>query len=134
MITKRKLILPGDRGFNEKLKYPWHKLRNMFGLKERLSDDYKLEIHGFFVKDNRIFPPIAIFKNCKFALMAKTTPKLDNMPVPFSSVGEAFSYIKSLNLSFSEESKFSVAALAPDPGLFQPRPDVMFVTTDELKK
>ena len=134
MSNKRKLILPGDKGFKEGVKYPWHKLRNLLGAPIRQPEDTKIEIHGFFVRDSRIFPPIAIFKNCSFALMANTVPKIDNTPVPFTSVGEAHYYIKSLNLSFSEESKFRICGLCPDPGIANPMPDVMFATEDELKK
>lgn len=134
MIKKRKLILPGDKGWKETIKYPWNKFRKLAGLPEKLPNDYRLEIHGYFVKDNRVNPPIAIFKNCKFPLAPGTKPLLDSEPVPFSSIGAAYGYIKSLNLSSSEESKFKIAALAPDPGIGHPRPDVIFVTPDELKK
>ena len=91
-----KLILPGDRGFNSNIKYPWHRLRNLYGLPEKLPSDSQIEIHGYFVKDNRVKPPIAIFKNCRFQLAEGTTPKIDETPVPFSSLGEAHGHMKSL--------------------------------------
>jgi len=130
-----KLILPGDRGFNEKKQYPWHKLRSLYGLPKRIDSDTQIEIHGWFVKDNRHNPPLAIFKNCKFQL-AEGTPKIDATPVPFSSLGEAYGHMKKLtsNLSMAETKKFSIAALSPDPGVFHPRPDVLFPTKDEFKK
>jgi len=34
----------------------------------------------------------------------------------------------------AETKKFSIAALSPDPGVFHPRPDVLFPTKDEFKK
>ena|ERR1035437_5977520 len=130
-----KLILPGDKGFRENAKYPWHKLRNLYGLKEKLDTDGQIEIHGFFVKDNRHKPPLAIFKNCQFQL-SEGTPKIAETPVPFSSLGEAYGHMKKLtsNLSMAETKKFSIAALSPDPGVFHPRPDVLFPTPDEFKK
>ena len=131
-----KLILPGDKGFNEKKFYPWHKLRNLYGLSERIDSDSQIEIHGWFVKDNRKFPPTAIFKNCQFQLAEGTSPKIDETPVPFSSLGEAHGYMKKItsNLSMAETKKFSIAALSPDPGVFHPRPDILFAKTYELKK
>jgi len=134
MTNNREIILPGDKGFKDNIKYPWHKLRKVYGLKEKIDSDNKIEIHGFFVKDNRIYPSIAIFKNCKFPLSPGTRPNIDETPIPFVSLGEAMSYIKSLNLSMDEEKKFSIAALSPDPGVFHPRPDVLFPTKDEFKK
>ena len=129
-----KLILPGDPGFRSGVRYPWHNWRRAFGLKENLETDSQIEIHGFFVRDDRVNPPIAIFKNCKFQLAAGNRPNIDETPVPFSSIGEALGYIKSLNLSIAETDKLKVAALAPDPGAFHPRPNVIFPTKDELKK
>jgi len=129
-----KLILPGDKGFR-KIEYPWHRLRKLYGLPQKIDSDSQIEIHGFFVKDNRSSPPIAIFKNCKFSLAAGTTPKIDETPVPFSSLGEAYGHLKELtkNLSMSEQKKFKLAALSPDPGVFHPRPDILFPTPDEFK-
>lgn len=129
-----KLILPGDKGFRN-IRYPWHKLRNLYGLPERIDSDSHVEIHGWFVKDNRRIPPLAIFKNCQFKL-AEGTPKIDETPVPFSSLGEAYGHMKTItkNLSMSERKKFSIAALSPDPGVFHPRPDILFPTKDEFKK
>ena len=131
-----KLILPGDKGFNEKKQYPWHKLRSLYGLPERIDSDSQIEIHGYFVKDNRHKPPLAIFKNCQFQLAEGTSPKIDETPVPFSSLGEAYGHMKSLTkkLSMAETKKFSLCALSPDPGVFHPRPDVLFPTKDEFKK
>jgi hypothetical protein len=136
MISRGKLILPGDKGFRGNVSYPWHKLRRLFGLQERLESDSKIDIHGWFVKDNRVFPPMAIFKNCHFQLIEGTSPKIDEIPIPFSSLGEAYSYMKSLTskLSISDSKKFSIAALSPDPGVFHPRPNLLFPTKDEFKK
>jgi len=130
-----KLILPGDPGFRDTAKYPWHKLRKLYGLPEKIASDSKIEIHGWFVKDNRVKPPIAIFKNCKFRL-AEGIPKVDESPIPFSSLGEAYGRMKKLTskLSMADTKKFSIAALSPDPGVFHPRPDVLFPTKDEFKK
>ena len=130
-----KLILPGDKGFNEKKLYPWHKLRNLYRLPERIDSDSQIEIHGWFVKDNRHAPPLAIFKNCQFQLV-EGTPKIDETPVPFSSLGEAYGHMKKITskLSMAETKKFSIAALSPDPGVFHPRPDILFPTKDEFKK
>ena len=130
-----KLILPGDKNFRN-IKYPWHRLRNLYGLPERVEEDKTIEIHGYFVKDNRHVPPLVIFKNCQFQLVAGTSPKIDETPVPFSSLGEAYSHMKKLtsNLSMAESKKFSLCALSPDPGVFHARPNVIFPTKNEFKK
>jgi hypothetical protein len=130
MIKKGNLYIPDD---GKKL-FPWQKIRRAVGLPIVQPGDEKYEIHGYFVKDTRVNPPIAIFRDCKFALKEGTQPQIDDVPNPFQSVGEAHSYIKGLNLSMADEKKFRICALVPDPGLGNPQPNVMFVTKDELRK
>lgn len=132
MRKKGNLYIP-DNATGPRL-LPWQKIRRAAGLPIVQPGDEKYEIHGFFVKDMRVKPPIAIFKDCKFELKEGTQPEIDDVPKPFQSVGEAHAYIKSLNLSMDNESKFKICALVPDPGLGNPQPNVMFVTKDELKK
>lgn len=128
MNRKGKIFLPKQN------LYPWQRIRQLAGLPINQPGDEKYEIHGYFVKDQRVDPPIAIFKNCKFSLKEGIPPDVHDIPAPFQSVGEAHSYIKGLNLSMSDEGKFRICALVPDPGIGNPQPNVMIVTKDELKK
>lgn len=131
-MSKISRILVPNNGAKKLL--PWQRIRQLAGIPIIQPGDEHYEIHGYFVRDNRVSPPIAIFKNCKFELQEGTPPDVKDIPKPFQSVGEAFSYIKSLNLSMSDETKFKICALVPDPGLGNPQPNVMIVTKDELKR
>lgn len=130
MIMKRplKIIKPGDKGFDPNVKYPWTGLGEIAGIPQ---NNVRLEINGFFIRDTRFNPAIAIFRNCQFVFEAGN--KLREEPVPFQYAGEAYSHIKSMHLSSDDEPKLRITALVPDPGMGVPRPNVLFVSKDELK-
>ena len=128
------LILPGDKGFNEQVndKYLWNVVRKQAGLPKKTGA--AIEITGFFIQDQRTKPNIAIFKNCKFYMIVGFHPPLEDVPVPFQYVGEAYAFIKKMNLPSDQEQQMSIVAMAPDPGMGQPHPNFIFMDRDLLKE
>lgn len=136
------LYLPGDSGYDpeEHKKYTWNTVRQWAGLKPTEGAD--IEVLGFYVRDNRTNPPTAICKNCKFPIISNLDaermgikpPQIKDPPVFFQYAGEAFSFIKGMNLSEDEERKMTIVALAPAPdSLGDAMPTHIFMDNKELK-
>lgn len=117
-----RILRPGDRGFNDP-RLPWGGIRNVVGWEK--PDAIRIHIAGFFLIDRRTRPPIAIFKN--MTIVGNSPSKFGDEPVPFASLDEALHHKAKMHLSSSDEPKVRPVALAPDPGLGNPRPNVMWV-------
>lgn len=129
-MKKGRIILPGDPGFNNP-SLPWSGIRNALGISKPKS--IQLDIHGFFLVDRRRDPPIAIFKNCEFAMKVGAKPRFQEPIQPFQYLGEALAKRKSMNLSADDEQKVKPVALVPDQGLGAPKPDVMWIAHKEAR-
>lgn len=131
------LLLPGETGWSDDLhtNLYWNRLRAAANLP--IKTGATVHIDGFFIKDNRMSPAMVIFKNCSFEW--KTGPlTCDNIRVeevlPFPSAYEAYLTVRKMALSYADQHKMEIIALARDPGLGEPMPDVMFVPKKELKQ
>lgn len=123
-----KILKPGDPGFNDP-STPWGGIRNVTGWQK--PDAVKLHIAGFFLMDKRMSPPIAIFKN--MTIVGNTPPKFGSEPVPFNSLDEALHHKDKMHLSSTDEPKVRPTALCPDPGLGNPKPNIMWVDRKAAK-
>jgi hypothetical protein len=123
-----KILEPGDEGFNNP-KLPWGWMRNVSGWKK--PDAIKIPIAGFFLIDRRINPPIAIFKN--MVILGNHKPKGLEEPIPFDSLDEALHHKSKMGLSMDDETKIRPVALSPDPGLGNPKPNMMWVSKRQAK-
>jgi hypothetical protein len=135
MKRKGNLILPGDKGFNDDLhkKLPWNSMLDPFGIEA--ERDIKLEIHGFFLKDNRRDPPMAIMRNAEYPLTTGVKPVMADEPIFFESAKEALMRRDSMHLSTAEEKKIELVALCPDPGMGSPMPNVLHADSEaDLRK
>jgi hypothetical protein len=128
MKKEAKIILPGQPGFNDP-RLPWGGVRNALGMKK--PDKVSLEIHGFYLVDHRMKPPIAIFKNCQFPMQAGTRPMLKDPPQPFQYLGDALDRKKKMHLSMADERLVRPTAMVPDPGMGAPKPDVVWLSREE---
>lgn len=124
-----KILRPGDPGFNDP-STPWGGIRNVSGWQK--PEAIKIHIAGFFLIDRRMKPALAVFKNR--TIVANDPGKFGDQPIPFASLDEALHYKKSMNLSSSDEPLVKPVALAPDPGLGKPKPNVMRVDRETAKK
>ena len=123
-----RILKPGDVGFNDP-RLPWGQIRNVVGWQK--PDAIQIPISGFFLIDRRTKPPIAIFKNR--IIVGNDPGKFGKEPVPFPSLDEALHHKSKMHLSISDESKVRPVALSPDPGLGNPRPNVMWVDKKTAK-
>jgi len=130
MKKDRKILVPGDPGFNNP-GLPWSGVRNIFGMPK--PDKVRLEIHGFYLVDRRMRPPVAIFKNCQFPLQPGSRPMLKEPPEPFQYLGEALQRKREMRLSMADERLVKPTALVPDPGMGAPKPDVVWLSAREAK-
>jgi len=117
-----RILKPGDPGFNDP-RLPWGGIRNVAGWKK--PDAIRIEIAGFFLIDRRTRPPIAIFKNT--TIVGDSQPKSSVRPEPFASLDEALFHKSRMHLSSGDDDKVRPVALAPDPGLGNPRPNMVWV-------
>jgi hypothetical protein len=133
MEKRGKIILPGDRGFNENKyrEYQWNVLRQLAGLAPKKK--VGLEIHGFVVNDFRTNPPVSIWKNCRMELKHGFKPPLPEEPVPFQYLEEAMAYKESMHLSAADSEKVKITALCPEPGLGEPAPNMIFMSKKDAK-
>jgi len=129
-IGKRvpQILKPGDPGFNNP-KTPWGWMRNVVGWKK--PDAIRLHISGFFLIDRRMPVNIAIFKNV--SIIGNLRPPHSEEPIPFASLAEALHHKKKMHLSYSEEDKVRPVALSPDPGMGNPKPNIMWVDKKSIK-
>lgn len=123
------ILMPGDPGFNNPV-LPWGGVRNLFGLKK--PDAVKLYISGFYLMDRRFNPAIAIFKNV--SIVGNKKPVSKEEPIPFESLEEAMYYKTKMDLTSDDSLKVSFVALAPDPGIGSPRPNVLWVDKKQSKR
>jgi len=123
------ILTPGDEGFNNP-SVPWGSVRNMLGWKK--PEEVQLPISGFYLIDRRMRPSIAIFKN--MSIVGQIKPKSREDPIPFSSLDEAMFYKNKMNLSSSDSLKVSFVALSPDPGMGNPRPNMIWVDKKHSKR
>ena len=117
-----RILKPGDEGYNDP-RLPWGGIRNVVGWKK--PEAIKIHIAGFFLIDRRTDPPIAIFKNR--VILGNEKGKLGDEPKPFASLDEALFHKARMHLSMADENKVKPVALAPDPGLGNARPNMIFV-------
>ena len=137
MRKKGKLILPGDKEFEEERykRLPWNSMLKPFGLESEMERNIKMEIHGFFWKDNRRDPPVAIMKDCEFPLTHGFKPVLSSPPTFFESAKEALMFRDKMHLSQTENSQLELVALCPDPGMGSPMPNVLKAESEaDLRK
>jgi hypothetical protein len=123
-----KILMPGDSGFNNP-RLPWGGVRNIAGWKK--PDAVKLPIAGFFLMDRRTNPPIAIFKNR--VILGNHRAEMGDEPIPFTSLDEALCHKEKMHLSSADEDKIRPVALVPDPGMGNPKPNVMFMDRKTAK-
>ena len=125
-IRKGQIVLPGDPGWRDNKVYPWDPVARIAGFGKQRSTD--LDIAGYFVVDRRKFPETLIFKNFSMIKPAVITTAVPMKDVPefFQYRGEAAAYIKNMHLSADDESKMAIAAMAADPGMGRPMPNVAF--------
>lgn len=134
-----RIIVPGDPDYelyrHPEHKHYWNRLRAMAGLP--LKTGAKIEVDGFFIRDTRVDPPIAIFKNCKFpwkeGKLAETQLRVDEV-IAFQNAYECHMLIKSMHLSADDEKKMRITALARDPGLGEPMPTQIIMDEKEFKQ
>lgn len=124
-----KILMPGDSGFNNP-HLPWGGVRNMFGWKK--PDEIQLQISGFYLIDRRMNPSIAIFKN--MSIVGNIKPESREEPVPFESLDEALYNKSKMGLSSSDSLKVAIVALAPDPGMGNARPNMLWVDRRHAKR
>jgi len=106
-----------------------------------------IQILGFYIKDTRQTPNIAICKNCTFPLVPDPTTEegfkkrekekdiLREPPEFFQYAGEAYSHIKKMGLSEEQEAQMKLVALTPMPdSLCDSHPTHIFMDKDELKE
>lgn len=117
-----KLLVPGDPGYNNP-NTPWGWMRNVSGWQK--PDAIRIEISGFFLIDRRMKPSIAIFKNR--IIVGDDPGRFGDEPVPFASLNEALHHKKQMNLSMADELLVKPVALAPDPGMGNAKPNIMWV-------
>lgn len=144
------IIVPEDPRFDEN-QYKnerWNAIRGLAG--QDPMQGANLDILGFYIRDRRKDPPVAICKNCEFNLVKNPTSekeeadmrsgkipspsKLDKAPEFFQEMGECLHIIKSMNLSEDELLLMKIVALAPKPGLNEPTITHMFMDEKEMKK
>jgi hypothetical protein len=124
-----KILMPGDPGFNNP-QTPWGGIRNIFGWQK--PEAFRLYISGFYLIDRRMKPSIAIFKN--MAVVGNQKPESREEPIPFESLDEAMYYKNKMNLTADDSLKVSFVALAPDPGIGNARPNVLWVDKKHSKR
>lgn len=122
-----KILMPGDPGYNDP-RLPWSWMRNVTGWQK--PEAIQIPITGFFLIDRRANPPIAILKNMT---IVGNNRKFGDEPMPFVSLDEAIHKKKSMNLSSSDELKVKIVALAPDPGMGNPHPNMIWVDKKTAK-
>lgn len=122
MKLKSGLVLPGDKGFDEKKykDYFWNVVRG--AAKMPVDPKVKIEIHGFFLVDTRRKPHVAIWKNCQFELIENTRPLLTEPPKSFAYLEEAIAFRAAMHLSMDDQARIEICALSPVPGLEGPMP------------
>jgi len=123
-----KILQPGDKGYNNP-RTPWGGIRNVSGWQK--PDAIKIHISGFFLIDRRMKPPLAVFKNR--VIVANDPGKFGDQPIPFASLDEALHHKTHMHLSSKDEGLVKPVALAPDPGLGKPKPNVMWVDAKTAK-
>ena len=137
------LYLPDDKGYDPKEHegYSWNQVRKVAGLP--VEEGANVNVLGFYIRDNRPNPPVAICKNCSFPIItdeeAKKTgynrPVMPEPPVFFQYAGEAVSFIKHMHLSSDDEQKMTIVALVPAPdSLTDAMPTHIFMDKDAIKE
>lgn len=137
------LFLPDDKNYDsdQYKNYNWNVVRKLAG--QPLEPGADVQILGFYVKDRRQTPNIAICKNCSFPIItdeeAQRTgyerPVMKKPPEFFQYAGEAVAFIKGMHLSSSDEDMMSIVALVPAPdSLGTPMPTHIFMDKDALKE
>jgi len=127
---------PGEPGFDPHQRYPWSAIGEIAGL----SKDVNVQIDGFYLIDNRTNPPTAIFSNIQFPIVVDVRPCLSVMPEPWRSPGAAVAHLKTMHLSAEEEElcrhrkgPVQICAMAQDPGLGIPKPNVLILDKKAAK-
>ena len=117
-----KILTPGDPGFSDP-NLPWGGIRNVTGWEK--PEAVKIYISGFYLIDRRTNPSVAIFKN--MSIVGNQLPPPDEEPLPFASLDEVLHHKKGMHLPFADEKKVKPVALAPDPGLGNAKPNIIWV-------
>lgn len=124
-----RILRPGDSRYNDP-STPWGGIRNLFGWEK--PDAVKVPIAGFFLLDRRLEnKPVAIFKNIVLFQHKRNTST--EAPIPFISLDEILHYKSRMHLSFEDDKKVEIHALAPDPGMGMPMPNRMWVDKHTAK-
>ena len=124
--------MPGDPGFKDPTNTPWSGIRDAFGMNQ--IEQYKIDIHGYFLVDKRKTPHVAIFKNCEIEMSVDIKQKLKDSLTPFEYLGEALDRRKKMHLSADAEKMVVPTALCPNPGNFDaPKPNRLLFTEADAR-
>ena len=124
-----RLVMPGDKGYDEKKQYPWSGIYESLGMK---TPGFHSTVDGFYLMDKRFTPPMAIFKNCVIPCRAGYKPPLDGPPEVFNSPREAWLVRERMHLSETDGVRVEIHALVLDPGIGAAKPDCVIYDKKEF--
>lgn len=136
MLPRRKekwkgpIIEPGNKGYNEKMAYPWSLEGKVAGIPQK---NISIDLYGWIIMDRRTSPHTMIWKNHEAKLVHGFRPCLAEQPKPFESYQEAEMYIKKMHLSMEEKDFVEICALAQKPLPGHPAPNKLILSKKEKK-